>query len=89
LEIELKLLIHADPGARSGFVAAWLTNKLDSVTFDVGLELCPDFVKIHKLTDYNQIKNFNGTTIRIQPQVEFIDLLCLLFLRKVRVFGFF
>lgn len=22
----MNLLIHADPGARSGFVAAWLTN---------------------------------------------------------------
>ena len=82
MEIELNLLIHADPGARSGFVAAWLTNKLDCVTFDVGLELCPEFVKIHKLTNDKQIKNFSGTTIRIQPQVEFIDLLCLLFLRK-------
>ena len=78
----MKLLIHADPGARSGFVAAWLTNKLDSVVFDVGRELWLDFVKIHTLTDDTQIKNFNGTIIRIQPQVEFIDLLCLLFLRK-------
>lgn len=78
----MKLLIHADPGARSGLVAAWLTNKLDSVSFDAGSELRPEFFKIHKLTDSTHIKNFNGVKIRIRPQVEYIDLLSLLFLRK-------
>jgi hypothetical protein len=78
----MDLLIHADPGARSGFVASWLTTDLKKVAFDVGKELRPHFFKIHKLNNNNQIKNFNGIKIRIRPQIEFIDLLSLLFLRK-------
>ena len=31
-----KLLIHADPGARSGFVAAWLNDDLAHAGFDAG-----------------------------------------------------
>jgi hypothetical protein len=82
LEIELNLLIHADPGARSGFVAAWLTGKLSSVVFDVGAELQPNFIKIHNLNNDNQLKKFNGIKVRIKPQLDSIDLLSLLFLRK-------
>ena len=78
----MNLLIHADPGARSGFVAAWLTNKLTSANFDIGAELRPKFHKIHKLDDPIKVRQFNGTRIRIRPEVETIDLHSLLFLRK-------
>jgi hypothetical protein len=76
------LLIHADPGARSGFVAAWLTNRLSKLAFDSGASLRPPYFKIHKLENVNDIKNFVGTKIRIRPQIESIDLHSLLFLRK-------
>jgi hypothetical protein len=76
------LLIHADPGARSGFLAAWLTDTLTRVSVDAGSELNPPYVKIHKLENINDIKLFNGIKIRIKPNLEYIDLITLLFLRK-------
>jgi len=78
----MNLLIHADPGARSGFIAAWLTNRLSSLAFDSGASLRPMFLKIHKLDSATDIKNFAGTTIRVRPSIESIDLHSLLFLRK-------
>jgi len=75
-------LIHADPGARSGLVGAWLSNMLSGNSFDVGVQDGVDFLKIHHLLDENQIKNFNGVKIRIRPTYTKIDLHCLLFLRK-------
>jgi hypothetical protein len=78
----MNLLIHADPGARSGFIAAWLTNQLTKVAFDSGVSLRPRFVKIHKLEDVDILKNFSGTKIRVRPSVETIDIHSLLFLRK-------
>lgn len=80
--IKSKILIHADPGARSGFLAAWLTDSLTKQSFDVGQELKPTFYKIHQLSDLPNIKTFNGIKIRIRPSLEHIDLLSLLFLRK-------
>ena len=77
-----KLLIHADPGARSGFVAAWLTNQLTKLAFDSGVSLRPSYLKIHKLDNTNDIENFTGTKIRVRPAVNSIDLHALLFLRK-------
>ena len=76
------LLIHADPGARSGFVAAWLTNRLSKLAFDSGANLFPPFRKIHNLDNVADIKNFSGTKIRVRPRIESIDLHSLLFLRK-------
>ena len=76
------LLIHADPGARSGFIAAWLTNRLSKLAFDSGVSLRPPYIKIHKLENVNDIKNFVGTKIRVRPTIESIDLHSLLFLRK-------
>jgi hypothetical protein len=76
------LLIHADPGARSGFVAAWLTNRLSKLAFDSGENLRPPYLKIHKLENVNDIKNFVGTKIRVRPKIDSIDLHSLLFLRK-------
>ena len=76
------LLIHADPGARSGFVAAWLTNRLSKLAFDSGAGLRPSYLKIHKLDNANDIKNFTGIKIRVRPAVDSIDLHSLLFLRK-------
>lgn len=76
------LLIHADPGARSGFIAAWLTNQLSTLAFDSGAVLRPPYLKIHKLDDADVIKNFSGTKIRVRPNIETIDLHSLLFLRK-------
>lgn len=78
----MNLLIHADPGARSGFVAAWLTNRLSKLAFDSGASLRPPYIKIHKLENVNDIKNFVGTKIRVRPNIESIDLHSLLFLRK-------
>jgi hypothetical protein len=77
-----KLLIHADPGARSGFIAAWLTNRLSKLSFDTGAVLRPPFFKIHKLDNVDIVKNFKGTKIRVRPSLESIDLHSLLFLRK-------
>jgi hypothetical protein len=78
----VNLLIHADPGARSGFIAAWLTNRLLTLAFDSGASLQPPYFKIHKLSDANIIKNFAGIKIRVRPSIETIDLHSLLFLRK-------
>jgi regulator of sigma D len=78
----MNLLIHADPGARSGFIAAWLTNRLSTLAFDSGASIRPQFLKIHKLQDVNILKNFSGTKIRVRPSIESIDLHSLLFLRK-------
>jgi hypothetical protein len=78
----MNLLIHADPGARSGLLAAWLTDTLTQVSFDVGDELKPKFFKIHKLNDVNDIKLFDGIKIRIRPSLAHIDLHTVLFLRK-------
>ena len=75
-------LIHADPGARSGLVGAWLADMLSGVSFDVGAQDGVTFHKIHHLQDNNEIKNFNGVKIRIRPTYTKIDLHCLLFLRK-------
>lgn len=82
METRLNLLIHADPGARSGFLAAWLTNKLDKLSFDSGTELRPQFKKIHNLINSSEIRSFQGFKIRIRPALESIDLHSLLFLRK-------
>ena len=76
------LLIHADPGARSGFIAAWLTNRLSKLAFDSGASLRPPYLKIHKLDNVNDITNFIGTKIRVRPNIDSIDLHSLLFLRK-------
>lgn len=78
----MNLLIHADPGARSGFIAAWLTNRLSTVAFDSGATFSPPYFKIHKLNDANVIRNFAGIKIRVRPNIETIDLHSLLFLRK-------
>ena len=80
------LLVHADPGARSGLVAAWLSNTLSGKSFDVGADDHPwdhpGFNKIHYLKDVKELTDFNGIKIRIQPTYKKLDLHCLLFLRK-------
>lgn len=78
----MNLLIHADPGARSGFVAAWLTDKLVRSSFDVGREARACFRKLHNLTRTQDLTDFTGVKIRIRPTVDAIDQLSLLFLRK-------
>ena len=77
----MRLLIHADPGARSGFLACWLTDMLTDVKFDCG-ELNPSFRKIHYLNNPRELLSFKGTKIRIKPQLEYIDLISYLFLQK-------
>ena len=77
-----KLLIHADPGARSGFLAAWLTDNLKDAGFDVGVTTHTNFVKIHTLNDVSKIINFSGIKIRIKPSFDKLNLQLLLFLRK-------
>jgi len=76
------LLIHADPGARSGAVGAWILNTLSGNSFDVGLQDGVNFHKIHHLNDSNELTIFDGIKIRIQPTYTMIDLHSLLFLRK-------
>jgi len=78
----MNLLIHADPGARAHFLAAWLTNKLTRVSFNSGQTLFPVFTKIHRLERPSDVSEFDGVRIRIRPTLPSIDLLCLLFLRK-------
>ena len=82
METKLSLLIHADPGSRSGFLAAWLTQVLNRLAFDSGSDLNPNFYKIHTLDNIQRIINFKGIKIRIRPTLTMIDLHCLLFLRK-------
>lgn len=76
------ILIHADPGARSGFIAAWLTDQLSRLEFDSGKTFNPQYIKIHKLYNCDNIKNHRGLKIRVKPNIETIDLHSLLFLRK-------
>ena len=79
------LLIHADPGARAGFVAAWLNDQLTELKFDIGKDLRLQYYKIHQLENPKfpkEIKKFPGIKLRIQPTVESIDLISLLHLRK-------
>ena len=78
----LKLLIHADPGARSGFLAAWLTDNLKDAGFDVGATAHTNFVKIHTLDDVDKLINFPGIKIRIKSSFDKLNLQLLLFLRK-------
>ena len=78
----MNLLIHADPGARSGFLAAWLTGKLTELHFDAGASINPKFTKIHYLDNANTLTKFNGIKIRIRPTFTKLDLHTLLFLRK-------
>lgn len=77
-----ELLIHADPGARSGFVAAWLQDNLEQAGFDVGETVINYFTKIHDLDNQEQLTNFHGTKIRIKSTFNLLDLHLLLFLRK-------
>jgi len=78
----IPLLIHSDPGARSGFVASWLLKQLTGAYFDVGATIKPRFKKIHLLKNKTQLQEFNGFKIRIQSNLEYIDQQLLLFLRK-------
>ena len=77
-----KLLIHADPGARSGFVAAWLNDDLAHAGFDAGATSKTSFFKIHTLDNHERIKSFQGTKIRIKSTFTLLNLHLLLFLRK-------
>jgi hypothetical protein len=76
------LLVHADPGARSGFLAAWLTDNLKFSGFDVGATTNLNFCKIHVLDDSDKIINFPGIKIRIKPSLDKLNLHLLLFLKK-------
>lgn len=90
----MDLLIHADPGARSGFVASWLSNCLTELAFDSGATLKPTFVKVHKIdqsvpnnpykliSTVEYVASYAGTKIRIRPRIQTIGLHCLLFMRK-------
>lgn len=82
MEVIINLLIHFDPGARGGFLASWLTNRLTATHFDCGNALRPNYFKIHRLNNPSDIATFNGIKIRIKPSLEDIDLISLLFLRK-------
>lgn len=79
---QVSLLIHADPGARSGYVAAWLQNRLTASAFDAGVMNKPVYYKIHRLDTVTKVKHFPGIKIRIRPTLEKLDVHTLLFLRK-------
>lgn len=76
------LMICADPGARSHFVASWLQGDLIDSAFDVGLVNHTQFLKKH--TDWNNCvaKQFNGKKIRIKTSFCMLDLHLFLFLIK-------
>jgi hypothetical protein len=74
--------VHADPGARSGFISAWLQDNLAKAEFDVGLSSGTKFTKIHHLNNVDQIKNFSGPRVRVRPDFNKLNLHLLLFLRK-------
>jgi hypothetical protein len=78
------LLIHAYPGARSGFVAAWLNDNLDQAGFDVGDTAKTSFVKIHYVNNgtNDKIKRHQGPKIKIKSSFDLLSLQLLLFLRK-------
>jgi hypothetical protein len=76
------LLVHADPGARSGFISAWLQDDLVAAEFDVGLSSGTKFTKIHHFNNADQIKNFSGPRVRVRPDFNKLNLHLLLFLRK-------
>jgi hypothetical protein len=76
-----RFLIHAEPGARAGFVAAWLLDSLAQAGFDVGATVNLDYVKEHS-PNFDEITNFIGRRIRIQTTFDRLDLQLLLFLRK-------
>lgn len=78
------MLIHGDPGARNGFVGAWLTKALVKTSFDAGIELSPSIIKIHSFVEDGEqrVKSFQGTRIRIRPTLAMVDNHVLLFLRK-------
>lgn len=78
----MRLLIHADPGARSGLVGAWLNDMLNQPGFDIGKELQPQFYKIHTLDSLDQLTNWPRLKIRIRPTIETIDLHSMLLLKK-------
>jgi hypothetical protein len=74
--------VHADPGARSGFISAWLQDDLVAAEFDVGLSSGTKFTKIHHFNNADQIKNFSGPRVRVRPDFNKLNLHLLLFLRK-------
>lgn len=78
----MNILIHADPGARSQFVYACITDQLHRPSFDVGLDTKIRFNKIHQLQDPDILRCFDGIKIRIKPIMSSIDRHSLLFLRK-------
>jgi len=78
----MSFLIHADPGARSGFISAWLQHNLEQSGFDVGKTTRTKFFKIHKLVDDTQLTTFSGIRIRVKPTFNQMALWLLLFLRK-------
>jgi hypothetical protein len=82
----IDLLIHACPGARAHFLAAWLKDDLGNAGFDVGSTVNTPFFKIHHVdnvnVDLNTIKKFQGTKIRIKTTFKMLDLQLLLFLQK-------
>jgi hypothetical protein len=92
----LDLLIHADPGARAGFVSAWLLDNLQGAGFDVGAtvpqiswkchgrhdEMCANVPRDPSLPPIVLIKEFTGTKIYIKTTFEQLSLQLLLFLRK-------
>lgn len=80
------LLITADPGARSGFLAAWLEKKLTEPWFDVGANTQTKFIKHHR--DYGNcaVKSHKGARIRIRPDLKNLKLhLYLSFKKDVQV----
>lgn len=77
----MKLLIHGHPGARLGFVAAVLQDKLENGCFDVGRTIMPDFVKLHTF-DQSIVSTFSGIKICIHTTFDLLYLHLFLFFQK-------
>jgi len=76
--------IYAPPGARCGFVATYLNQKLTTSGYDIGRELNYasgdlDFIKTHT---YDEKIHDNDITIRINLSYDLLDRMLYLFLHK-------
>lgn len=75
----MTLLIHGAPGSRLGFLNAFLTNSLESNSFDVGHTV--PFCKLHTF-DANVVEKFTGKKIYIKLSTDLLWLHLVLFFEK-------
>lgn len=77
----MNLLVHGHPGARLGFVAAVLTDKLLDNLFDVGDLIPQDFRKLHRFNP-PILSSFLNTKICIHTTFAMLERHFFLFFQK-------